>query len=148
METGFTVGQIMKKYVLTMPPSSKIIDVAKCMVEKRVGSILITENNKILGIVTDQDMTRKVVARSLNVAATAVSEVMTTEVWTIAPDIDINKAVEALAKHKVRHLPVAYGDTLLGMVSYRDIIRIQPSLVELICTKQSLAEDIAETLLH
>lgn len=147
MKTGYTVGQIMKKDVLTVRPNTNIRIVAQLMAEHKVGSILITDNGKLLGIVTDQDMSRRVVAHGVNSENTEVSSVMTKEVSTVSPDIDINDAIEMLAKHKVRHLPVAYGDTLLGVISYRDIIRIQPSLVELICVKQSLAEDISETLL-
>jgi len=140
MDTGYTVQQVMRTKVLTAEPDMKIVIAAKLMAEKGVGSLVVLNKNKVAGILTEQDLSRKVLARGVDPNTTQISKVMSNRVYTISPDKDIYDAMVEMGKRKIKHLPVVIKDKLVGIVSFKDIISIEPDLIDLLSFKSSLTD--------
>ena len=138
MRTGYQVGDVMTQDVLTTGPNMSIGECAKLMAKKEIGSIVIAEKGKVLGILTEQDLARKVLAEEINPMTVKVSEIMSKNVHSIAPGTDIYDAMVRMGKEKIKHLPVINGGQLLGIISFKDIIRIEPDLIEALSFKSSL----------
>ena len=146
MQTGYSVEKVMERDVLCTEPNAKVIDCAKIMAEKRIGSAVVCSNGKVVGIITEQDLSRKVLAKSIDANTTLVSEVMSKEVHTIPPEKDLYDAMVFMGEKKVKHLPVVKEEKLLGIISFKDIIRIEPDLIDLISFKSSLTKEEKESI--
>lgn len=111
--------------VLSLPPDASVRQAARLMAESNVASVLVTENGRLLGIVTERDVTARVVATGLDPDHTALSQVMTADPRTLAPDDSIGEALELMRSHGFRHLPVLDDDGHpVAMVSVRDLYAV------------------------
>ncbi|MDP1694424.1 MAG: CBS domain-containing protein [Candidatus Woesearchaeota archaeon] len=138
MLTGIRVREIMRNKVASTADSMSIMECAQKMAREEVGSLVIEQNGKVQGIITEQDLARKALAKGLDPKTTKVSQLMTKKVHTIGPDQDIYEAVVKMGKEKIKHLPVVENEKLIGIISYKDIIKMQPGLIELLSFKSSL----------
>ena len=138
MLTGVRVREIMRNKVRSITDSANITDCAKKMASEEIGSLIIEQNGKVLGIITEQDLARKVLAKGLDPRITRVNQLMVKKVHTIGPDNDIYEAIVKMGKQRIKHLPVTENDKLIGIISYKDIIKLQPGLIELLSFKSSL----------
>lgn len=105
-------------------PDQTALEVAQLMRARNVGSVPVVENREtmvLVGIITDRDLTIKVIAGRRDPATTSVREVMSPEPITCAPDEDISRAVETMARSQVRRLPVVEGRRLIGIIALADI---------------------------
>lgn len=108
-----------------MGPDATLQDVSDKLVEHGVGSLLICDDsNKLLGIITERDILRACAGRT-DLAATGVSELMSTDLITMRPDQTVEDAMEAITDHRIRHLPILEGDRLCGIISIGDLIKSQ-----------------------
>jgi CBS domain-containing protein len=107
--------------ITTVAPTSTVREVARLMTERDIGAILVVENAKLVGIFSERDLLKRVVARGLDPDATPVSEVMTRNPDTLPPGADIRQAMRLMVEHGYRHIPVVDGQKVVGMVSARDI---------------------------
>jgi CBS domain-containing protein len=137
METGYKVGEIMVGNVSCVDPDVMLIDCAREMAEKRVGCLIVIDNEKVIGIITEQDLARKVLAKGLDATSTRVSEVMSTTVHKIHPAEDIYNAFQLMGINEIKHLPVIDGENLVGIITSKDVLAIQPGLIELLSFKRS-----------
>lgn len=140
MKTGYTVEQIMTRNVLTVVPEMKVMDVAKLMADKEVGSVVVCKKNEVVGILTEQDLARKVLAKGINPETTTIQAVMTEKPHTVAPQKEIYNAMVEMGDRKIKHLPVVQEGKLQGIVSFKDIIKIQPDLIDIVSFKSSMAQ--------
>jgi CBS domain-containing protein len=140
METGYDVGEVMSRDVLTIAPGSTILTAAKLMAKRRLGSIVVCEKSQVMGILTEQDLSRKVLAEGLDAKKTLVSEIMTKRVYTTSPEKDIYDAMLQMGEKKIKHLPVLEDGKLVGIISFKDIIRIEPDLIDTISFKSTLTK--------
>ena len=92
------------------------------MSEKGVGALLIVENHKLIGIVSERDYLRKVALMGRASQTTEVREIMTSNPITVTPDEGIDLCMELMTKKGIRHLPVATDDKIYGMLSIRDLL--------------------------
>lgn len=116
------VEQVMNPEVLTVTPGTTIMDALRQMAEKHVGSIVVMKNKKLMGIFTERDLLYKVVLAGKNPEQTPVSEVMTRNVVSIAPDRSVEWAMNKMAHGNFRHLLVAdNGDEIYGIISIKDV---------------------------
>jgi CBS domain-containing protein len=106
----------------SLPPSSTILDAAKLMAEKNVGSILVISEGKLFGIFTERDLAKLVAAgKPLD---TKLEEVVTRDVVTVKPEDPLVKVVALMVDHNIRHVPVVDDEGKpVGIVSVRDVIR-------------------------
>lgn len=131
METGYTIADIMTVKPVVVAPETSIAECAKLMAKYKVGSIIIKENFKPTGVITEQDVVRKIVAEGANAETTLVKEVMAKKLITITPDKDIMHAMELFKENNIRHLPVTNQSKLVGFVTLKDALKYQPQLFEI-----------------
>jgi CBS domain-containing protein len=105
-------------------PDQTALEVAQLMRARNVGSVPVVENRDtmvLVGIITDRDLTIKVIAGRRDPTTTSVRDVMSPHPITCAPDDDISRAVETMARSQVRRLPVVEGRRLIGIIALADI---------------------------
>jgi CBS domain-containing protein len=134
METGYKVGDAITKNPITIKPSASLKQCADLMAKKHVGSILVEEKGKIVGILSEQDIVRKAVAKGV-AAKKKVKDVMATKLITISPDKDVFDAIRVMRDYNIRHLPVMNKDQFVGLVTMKDILKIEPDLFDLLVEK-------------
>jgi CBS domain-containing protein len=103
-------------------PESTVADAARLMRDHRVGAVLISEDGRLSGILSERDVTYRAVAAGLDPNTTAVSEVMTRNVITAGPETRAVNGLQQMAEHQIRHLPVVDGGSVIGIVSLRDFL--------------------------
>jgi CBS domain-containing protein len=117
-----TVKDYMKTEVINVDKSKTIKEVAEVMTKNNVGSVIITENKKPLGIVTERDIVRAI-GKGKDLS-TKAEEIMTASLITIKIDSPITGALSLMRTYNIRHLPVVdYDGNLTGIISIRDIAR-------------------------
>ena len=120
---GRTVAELMSSPPVTALPSETVAEVAARMDDLRVGSVIVVDGERPLGILTERDMVR-FSASGADPAVTKVSEWMTEDPDCVAPDVEGTKAWTSLKEHGYRHIPVVRDDELVGIVSMRDLVRL------------------------
>jgi CBS domain-containing protein len=118
-------NEVMTKNPVCCLPNDMAAKVAKLMKRENVGSIPVIENEKtrkLVGIVTDRDLTLKIVAKELDAKSTKVEAVMTRKVVTCRAEDDLQKALDAMSKHQLRRIPVVDNDNkILGIIAQADV---------------------------
>lgn len=140
VSTGYTVADAMTHEPVVISPNKTLREAAKIMAQTHVGALLVKENEQIIGIITEQDMVRKGIATAGNTALKKVKEVMETDMVTTSPDEDIFEALRIMRDYNFRHLPVMHGGKFVGLVTLKDILKIEPDLYEILVEKIELRE--------
>ena len=122
MEKELTVESIMKKPVFTLKPSSSVMDAVKLMGEKNIGCIVVTEDDKPVGMITERDVVRLLVTRGREAFDADLGSVMKKPVITCTPDTAVTKAYVMMYENRIRRLPVVSSEKLVGIVTERDLI--------------------------
>ncbi len=130
MGSGYAVGEIMVRDVATIAPTVSLVACARAMREQKVGCLVVTEGEQVVGILTEQDIARKVVAEGLDPEQNTVAEIMSRTVETISPDKDLQDAVLLMGNNEIKHLPVIHEGKLMGILTAKDIIFVEPTLIE------------------
>ncbi len=128
------ISDVMTTSVVTSRPDETVVDAARKMAENRIGCVVVVdEKNTILGIVTEGDIVRRVVARGLDPASTVVETIMTRNPVTVYEDASLAAAAEIMREKGIGHLPVVNEKgRLVGIITRSDIVRIAPSLIEVL----------------
>ena len=121
------VRDVMTEATVTDSPADTLRSAAERMWRQQTGSLLVMDGNRLAGIITERDLLRAV-ALGADPATTTVDEAMTTEVFTVPPDMALRDAAREMAARWIRHLPVVEGGHMLGMVSMRDVTGIFAAL--------------------
>ena len=116
-----TVGEIMTPDVLGLEPATSLVDAARRMHERRVGAVVVSEGDRLVGIVTERDILRAVATGAIG---GSVADVMTHGPDTIGPDESAGQAAALMIHGGFRHLPVVDGNAVVGMLSIRDLVRV------------------------
>ncbi len=111
------------KNVFAVPPTVSVADAVSEMNRNRVGSILVIDAGRLVGIFTERDVLRRVVGAGLDPKSTLVSAVMTSGVLTISPDSSVEETMVIFTEKRCRHLPVVEDGKLVGTISIGDITR-------------------------
>jgi CBS domain-containing protein len=98
-----------------------VVEAARLMREAHIGSLPITDGEKLVGMITDRDITTRVVAEAADPNATSVGDVYSQDLISVEPDNDLKEAVQLMARHQLRRLPVVENDRLVGIVAQADI---------------------------
>jgi CBS domain-containing protein len=126
-----------RQTITSVTPEDTVFTAAAKMAEAHVAAlVVIGGDNKLIGIVTERDMTQRVVAKGADPNTTPVSEIMTKNPDTLSPDDSAGDALELMQTRKYRHLPVAEDGVCVGMVSIRNLYA---------AVKSALEDDIHET---
>ncbi len=126
------VGDVMTKTLITLPETSNARQIAMAMSGNMIGSVIITMNDRPVGIVTEMDLVERVIARGLNPEKTLARDIMSSPVSVIDPRSDIMDAARKMAKYRIRRLVVVDKGNMVGIVTSRDIMTTAPELVEIL----------------
>jgi CBS domain-containing protein len=103
-------------------PDDTVFDALKLLAEHEVGALMVMDKGKLVGIISERDYTRKIALQGRNSKETRVAEIMTRNVIVVSPQTRTRNCMVLMSQKKIRHLPVLDGDTVLGMISIRDIM--------------------------
>ena len=105
--------------IYTVPSSATVFDALQVMCEGNTGAVLVTEDEKIVGIFTERDYAREGEVKGRTARETIVADVMTSQMVLIKPETTLEECAELMGKYHVRHLPVLEKDRVVGIVSIR-----------------------------
>ena len=103
-------------------PDDTVFQALQLLAEYEVGALMVMDRGKLVGVLSERDYTRKIALQGRNSKDTRVSDIMTREVLTVTPSTGTRKCMALMSEKKIRHLPVIDGDTVVGMISVRDIL--------------------------
>jgi len=99
-----------------------VLEIASLMVQHNIGAVPVLQNGQLVGIFSERDLMSRVVVAGKDPASTTVSQVMTSDPLTIAPNDSLETCMTLMKRHGFRHLPVCAGRELKGVISLRDIL--------------------------
>ena len=111
------------KNVTNVPPDTSVLEALKIMADQNIGSVLVMENNKYLGIITERDYSRKVILKGKSSTDTKVSEIMTNNLPRVKPNDTIDYCMQLMSDKNIRYLPVFENEELAGILSINDVVR-------------------------
>ena len=109
--------------ILSIAPDATVFAAIKLMSEKNVGALLVMEGEKLAGIITERDYTRKVILEGRSSKETLVKDIMTEKVHVIRPDNTKEECMTLMIEKRISHLPVIEKDRIIGMVTIGDVVR-------------------------
>jgi CBS domain-containing protein len=129
------VRDVMNSPLVSGSMEDKISDLAKKMVEFKVGSVVIIDGDKVEGVVTDGDMVKKVVSRDLQPSVTKAKDVMSTPLYTIDAAKEVTEAARMMRKLGIKRLGVLHRNKVVGIISMSDVLSVTPELVDIVSEK-------------
>jgi CBS domain-containing protein len=103
-------------------PDDTVFDALKLLAEREVGAVMVMDQGKLIGVLSERDYTRKIALQGKSSKDTKVSDIMTKNVFVVTPDTRTRTCMALMSEKRIRHLPVVDGDTVVGMISIRDIM--------------------------
>lgn len=107
----------------TIGPGASVLDALKLMAEKNIGALLVVENDKLVGILSERDYARKVILQGKSSHDTPIKEIMTEGAVCVRPDNTVEECMALMTDKRVRHLPVVENEKLLGVLSIGDLVK-------------------------
>ncbi len=121
-----TIKQLLEykgNEILTISPEKTVYDAIKLMADHHIGSLMVMENGRLLGIITERDYSRKVILEGKSSPDTAVKDIMTKNVLCTKPDQTVEEAMALITEKRVRHLPVVEDSKVIGIISIGDLVK-------------------------
>jgi CBS domain-containing protein len=140
-KTGIKVGDIMTRNFVSVSPKISILDCARLMVKKKIGSLIVQENNKIVGILTEGDIIYALAKKPKDLDKVEAIVLARKKLATIKPTEDIADALFKMRKTRFRWLPVVVGNRAVGFITLKDILKIEPALFESINEVMEIKEE-------
>jgi len=123
-----TVKQLMNTKTdgtnYTVDYDDTVLKALEIMAAANVSAVMVTKNEKIVGIFTERDYSRKCEIKGLSAKDTLVNSLMTGSMFTVTPETSMDQCMGLMNQHHIRHLPVVENDRLVGMVSMRDVVDV------------------------
>lgn len=124
-------GDIMVNKVITTTRDSTVEEAVRLMNEHEIGCLIVTDNKKPIGIITERDLLKRILAKSKDLKKIRVEEVMSTPLISVEPNVEIGDASRLMFQKSIKKMPIVKEDKLLGLVTLTDILRIQPQLIKM-----------------
>jgi CBS domain-containing protein len=131
-EVTLKVEDVMVKEVITIDEDSTVKEAVEVMNKFEIGCLIAVRKGKAMGILTERDLLKRIVAEGKDAAKTTVKEMMTTPLIVAEPSMDLAEAVRLMFQMKIKKLPVVDGKRLVGLVSLTDIARFQPQMISIL----------------
>ena len=122
------VKEIMRNKVITVDGNETILDACNTFCECKVGCLIVTDNDQIVGIVTERDFIERTICMQRDPKKTKVKEIMSSNIKTIHPFDRIEKALDIIKKYNIKKLPVVSEGELVGIVTITDIAYARPDI--------------------
>ena len=136
--TKIHVRELMSGPVVSASPEDNAAEVARRMSESKVGSVVILEDERPIGIITDGDLVQKVVAKNARPSSVKARDIMSQPVHMIEGEMEILEAAKTLRKLGIKRLGVSNRGSLVGIVSISDIVSVTPDLMEVLSEKSRI----------
>lgn len=140
MKTGIRVMDAMTSSLISIGAEESILKCTKTMIKEGVGSLVVVDGKKLLGIVTERDMLNKVIAKVVDIKETPVSKIMTKKPIYASPDLDLYDAIVLMRLENIRRLPVVDKGEVVGLLTHRDVLSIQPELYDIVIDSFNIRE--------
>lgn len=124
------VRDVMVTDVVTVDPETVVKEAVRVMNEFDIGCVVVAEGGNVVGIMTERDVLKRVVEEGREPEKTRVADVMSKPPVTVGPDASLETAIEVMFKFKVKKLPVVEMGKLVGLVTFTDLARAEPALIE------------------
>ncbi len=111
------------RQLISVVPSTTVLDALKIMADNNIGSILVTEEDQYKGLLTERDYARKVILKGKSSTDSMVSDIMSTDLPRISPDSSIEECMQLMSVNNIRYLPVFNDQSLVGIISVNDVIK-------------------------
>lgn len=108
--------------IIAVKPDDSVLDAIRVMAEKNIGAVVVIQDDKLLGIMSERDYARKVIVKGRASDDTPVADIMTSDVLTTSDSETVNSCMEMMTERKIRHLPVVQDDLVVGMISIGDLV--------------------------
>lgn len=125
MKTSVPISTLLhhKGYtVWHVTPETTVFDAIKLMADKNIGALPVLSGDRLAGIFTERDYTRKVALAGKTSKQTLVKEILSPQVVAVAPDESVEECMRLMTEHRIRHLPVLQDDELAGIISIGDLV--------------------------
>ncbi len=132
VETQVKVGEAMEPNVVTIDKNSQVTALAKKMAQNKIGSIIVVEDGKPIGIVTERDIAYGVVAKDLRPRDVEVRAIMSSPLKYATPEMTLKQASRMMVKNNIRRLPVIQNGKLVGIITNKDILAISPEMLDIL----------------
>lgn len=120
------VSQILAakgREVWSVRSTDSVYDALAELAEKGVGALVVVDDGDLMGILSERDYARKVILHGRDSASTRVSDIMTSDLFTVSPKQSVNDCMQLMTNHRIRHLPVVDEGSLVGVVSIGDVVK-------------------------
>ncbi len=125
------IHDVMVNKVITIKRHTTLENAVKLMNKHEIGCLIVEEEGKPIGIITERDLLKRVLATSKETRKMKAEQIMTNELISISPKMEIEEAARLMCQKKIKKLPVVENGKLLGLVTLTDILRIQPQLIRM-----------------
>jgi CBS domain-containing protein len=143
------VADVMVREVITIDENSTVKEAAEVMNKFEIGCLIAVRKGKAVGIITERDLLKRVVAEAKDVNKTRVKDVMSSPLVVVEPGMDLEEAVKLMFQMKIKKLPVVEEKRLVGLVSLTDIARFQPQMIKILkqlATRQTAPKSIKKVI--
>ncbi|MEA3282697.1 MAG: CBS domain-containing protein [Euryarchaeota archaeon] len=144
MDIDRPVQEVMSSHVITADISDSLMDITKEMIKYDRSSAVITEDGKPIGIITERDISRKIIPDDRKPSTVPLSEIMTSPLITVDQNTSVSDAIQMMLSKKVRRLPVFRNGTLIGIITSQDIVAVSSDMSDAL---RELMESEVESLL-
>ena len=138
-------GDVMVREVITIDENASVKEAADIMNQFEIGSIIATRKGKAVGIITERDLLKRIVAEGKNAKKTRVKGIMSSPLVVITPNTDLEEAARLMFEKKIKKLPLSDQNRLVGLVSLTDIARYQPEIIKIL-QKLSAIQDTSKSI--
>jgi CBS domain-containing protein len=127
MKISDTIEMVLKgkseKSILSIAPEQSVFEAITRMADRNVGALLVLSNQRLVGILSERDYTRKGILLGHASRETQVQQIMTSPVLFVSPQHTVDECMAMMTEHHLRHLPVLQGDTVVGVISIGDLVK-------------------------
>ena len=126
MDVSGTIDSILARKggdIFSILPDATVFEAIEMMDQKNVGALAVMENNRLVGMISERDYTRKVFLRGKRSRETKVAEIMSTDVTTARPQEGVDECLRVMTEKHIRHLPVLDGENIVGIISIGDLVK-------------------------
>ena len=142
MQKRIRVGDVMTRKFVSLNPDTNLLQCAKTMIKKRVGSIVLKDSEKVHGMITERDviwaLTKK---HGGNIKEVLAKDIATKKIISIKPEASLSEALSKINKKKVKGIPVVSNKKIVGYITLKDILKFRPSLLVSIEEFQNIKEE-------
>ena len=119
------VSELLKRRdsaIWRIEPGATMFDALEALARHEVGALMVMTHDKLVGVISERDYTRKVALQGRNSKEVLVAELMTADVMTVTPSTRTRECMTLMSQKRIRHLPVVDGERVVGMISIRDLM--------------------------